>query len=280
MDTPHRGRPAAGHWSTDDIPWTRFEPGKVDRDILPIVKAAAMVKSDRRRDASRLGTVFPDDPLLQRAARDWAEEEALHGEALGRWAALADPGFDYDAALERYRDRLRQRPDAHAQARISRTAALVARCMAEVGTGSHHTALADASDEPVLCAICRRIAQDEFRHYRIFYKGLKRHLDEERLRLPRRLGIALGGLMETEDEDLAYAYYAANAPAGPYEHATYAGAYFRRAHALYRPRHMERAMGMVFKAVGLDPHGPLSRTMVRSASWMIARRQRRLARAA
>ena len=29
-----------GKWTLDDIPWDRFEPAKVDPDLVPIVKAA------------------------------------------------------------------------------------------------------------------------------------------------------------------------------------------------------------------------------------------------
>ena len=32
-----------------------------------------------------------------------AAEEVQHGEALGRWAQLADPDFDFDAAVARFR---------------------------------------------------------------------------------------------------------------------------------------------------------------------------------
>ena len=38
-----------------------------------------------------LGRVFLDDPDFRVASDNWAVEEVQHGDALGRWATLADP---------------------------------------------------------------------------------------------------------------------------------------------------------------------------------------------
>ena len=48
--------------------------------------------------------------------------------------------------------------------------------MVEIGTSSYYTALADATKEPVLQIICRQIAADEFRHFKLFYDHLRRYL--------------------------------------------------------------------------------------------------------
>ena len=50
-----------------------------------------------------------------------------------------------------------------------------------------------------------------------------------------------------------------------------------RAMAFYRFRHVERGMGMIFKAVGLPPRGRLSEVSARLAWQLIQRRQRRYA---
>ena len=270
----------AGHWTPDDIPWAQFDASKVNSDLVKIVKAAAMVESNGRHYATYLCNVFPDDPEFQRVAVDWAEEEVQHGEVLGRWAALADPSFDYDRALARFRDGYKINLEVGTSVRGSQTGELIARCMVEVGTSSYYTAMADATSEPLLKAICRRIAADELRHYATFYRNMKRYLEKEQLRLPRRLRIAFGRIMETEDDELAYAYFSANGGEGPYDRKTCTRAYFERASSLYRPRHLERAITMIFKAVGLNPTGRVSRTITRSASWLMERRTQRLARAA
>src|SRR6266702_3458112 len=71
---------------------------------------------------------------------------------------------------------------------------VVARCIVETGTSSYYTALGEAVDEPVLKEICRNIAADEHRHYKLFYDHLRRYLKSEKLGRLRRLAVALGRL--------------------------------------------------------------------------------------
>ena len=61
------------------------------------------------------------------------------------------------------------RTGAWRSSRGSRCGELVARCIVETGTSSYDTALMDAVEEPVLKEICRNIAADELRHYKLFY---------------------------------------------------------------------------------------------------------------
>src|SRR5690606_38920011 len=105
------------HWTLDDIPWDRFDPSRVDPDILRIVKAAAMVEYNGGDYASYLCGVFHDDPDFQKAAQDWAVEEVQHGEALGRWAELADPEFNLEAAFARFKEGYRIDTDASTSVR-------------------------------------------------------------------------------------------------------------------------------------------------------------------
>ncbi|MGH7185642.1 MAG: ferritin-like domain-containing protein, partial [Pseudomonadota bacterium] len=156
-------------WTLADIPWHRFDPAKVDPEMVKIVKAAAMVEFNGGDYATYLCNVFHDDVNFQAAARRWAREEIQHGEALGRWAGLADPSFDFETAFRRFAGGFRLPLEATESVRGSRTGELIARCIVEAGTSSYYSALAEASDEPVLKAICRNIAGDEFRHYKLFY---------------------------------------------------------------------------------------------------------------
>ncbi len=193
-------------WSLDDIPWERFDPGKLDPELVKIVKAASMVEYNGGDYAAYLCNVFADDPDFQAAANTWAAEEVQHGAALGRWAEMADPGFDFPASFKRFTEGYSLPLDATASVRGSRAGELVARCVVEVGTSSYYSALAGASEEPVLAAICRRIAADEFRHYKLFYSHLKRYLEIERISKLRRILVALGRIGESDDDELAYAY--------------------------------------------------------------------------
>ncbi len=268
------------HWTPEKLPWEAFDPSRVDPDLVPLVKAASMVESNGRDYAAYLNRVFDDDAQVCDMMNGWAHEEVQHGVVLGRWASLADPDFDYDAALQRFRAGYSIQIDVDASIRGSRTGEMIARCMVEVGTSSFYSALADRTDEPLLKAICRRIAADELRHYALFYRTMKRYLETERLNKLERIRIAFLRVMETEDDELAYAWFAANDESGGhYDRRQSNRAYMRQSYALYRPHHARRGMTMIFKAVGLKPTGRLSRLLSRLAITLIGWRARRLARA-
>ena len=91
-------------WTLQDIPWDRFDRSRVDPEILRVVKAAAMVEGNGGDYSTYLCNVFHDDPAFQQVARAWGGEEIQHGAALGRWAELADPDFDFAQAFRRFAD--------------------------------------------------------------------------------------------------------------------------------------------------------------------------------
>jgi hypothetical protein len=267
-----------GLWTLDDIPWDRFDRDKLEPDVVRIVKAASLVEHNGAAYAHHLCRVFADDPEFQETARRWGEEEVQHGRALAKWAALADPGFEFDAAFARFQHGFKVDFDADCSRRGSRAGEMIARCIVEIGTSSYYTALRDGVAEPVLQEICRHIAADELRHYRLFYKHLDRCLARERLGRLARLRVAIGRVAEADDDELAYAYYAANESARPYDRKRYSRAYARRAFRLYRPHHVERGVAMLLKAVGVTPNGWLGRTASRLAWGAMRYRTRRLAR--
>lgn len=264
------------HWRIEDVPWDRFDPALADPDIVPLVKAAAMVERNGMDYAVYLGRIFRDDPDFRGAAENWAVEEVQHGDALGKWAMLADPGWDFEAAFARYRAGYKLPLDADASIRGSRTGELIARCMVETGTSSYYTALADAAKEPVLQQVCRLIAADEYRHFKLFYDHMRRYLVRENLSLLTRLRIAAGRITESEDDELAYAFHCGNEPESlAYAHDRCIAAYMGRAMGFYRLRHIERSMGMVLKSVGLPPRGRLSVLGTKLAWTLLQRRLRK-----
>jgi len=267
-------------WSLDDIAWNRFDGDRVDPELLKIAKAAALVEYNAGDYAAYLCNVFPEDEAFKAEARRWAGEEVQHGVALGRWAGLADPDFDFDAAVARFRAGYSIPVDSTASVRGSRSGELVARCIVEVGTSSYYGSLADSTEEPVFKDICLRIAADEMRHYKLFYSYLRRYLEQENIGRLRRFLIALGRMQETEDDELAYAYYAANAPAEePYDRRRWSSAYMVRAYGYYKPLRVQRASAMICKAAGLDPQGRVSGILAKAAFRMMRRRHRRLSEA-
>ncbi len=265
------------HWKIDEVGWDRFDATKIDPAIIPLVKAAAMVERNGTDYAVYLNNVFHDDPDFRQAADRWAVEEVQHGDALGRWAMCADPDWDYAAAFTRYRDGYQLPLDATASIRGSRTGELIARCMVETGTSSYYTALAEATEEPVLRQICQLIAADEYRHFKLFYDHMRRYLGRENISFLRRLRIAAGRIGESEDDELAFAYHCSNeSPDRGYDHRRCIAAYMGKAISVYRFRHIERAMGMVLKAVGLRPRGRLSDTLAKLAWRLLQRRRRKM----
>ena len=265
------------HWRLDDVSWGDFDASKVDSDIVPLVKAAAMVERNGTDYAVYLRSIFRNDPAFGQAADNWAVEEVQHGDALGRWAQLADPGWDYMGAFARYQDGYKLQLDVETSIRGSLSGELIARCMVETGTSSYYTALADATDEPVLQHICRLIAADEYRHFKLFYDHLRRYLTRESISIAKRLRIAASRITESEDDELAFAFHCGNeAPGLPYVHERCIAAYMGTAMKFYRFRHVERGMGMILKTVGLPPRGKLSDISAKLAWSLLQRRRRKL----
>jgi rubrerythrin len=265
------------HWTADDIPWDRFDPARVDPDILKVIKAAAMVEKNSGDYATYLKNVFPGDADFAAAAEAWAVEEVQHGDVLGRWAELADPEFNFIARFGVFQEGYSIPVSASESVRGSRAGELVARCVVEVGTSSYYTSLARATDEPTLKAICFKIAGDEFRHYKLFYTHLQRYLAQERPSTLAKLRVAFGRILESDDDELAYAYFAANGDGETYDRRRFADAYAARAYRNYRPAIVERGIAMVFKAAGFNPQGRMARGASKAAWRFMDWRQKRLA---
>jgi rubrerythrin len=263
------------HWRIEDVAWDRFDPSAVDPAIVPLVKAAAMVERNGKEYALYLNGVFRDDPDFRKAAGAWALEEVQHGDALAKWAELADPGWDFAAAFHRYRTGYTIKTDVDTSIRGSLTGELIARCMVETGTSSYYTALGEATSEPVLKQVCKLIAADEYRHFKLFYDHMRRYLSREKLGVLSRLRIALGRIGESEDDELAYAYHCGNEPeTRAFEHARCTAAYMGPAIGYYRYHHIERSTGMILKAIGLPPRGKLS-SVATAGAWRLLRWRQR-----
>lgn len=254
------------HWTADNIHWERFDRAKLDPDILAVVKAACLVERNAPDYVTYLSNVFTDDQKFLKGMQRWQAEEVQHGEVLGRYAELADSGFDYKERFRRFTEGYRIPLEATHSVRGSRTGELIARCVVETGTSSFYSALRDATSEPVLKEICERIANDEFRHYRMFYAHMQRYLARERLGRWRRALVVLGRYREIDDDELAYAYHCGNAADDRrYDRRRAAEAYERRAYACYARPHVQRAVAMMLKPIGFSPEGWLGRALARLA---------------
>lgn len=270
---------ALGLWTADDIPWGRFDRSRLDPDLVSLIKAASLVEYNAPVYADYLCNVFHDYPDVQQLARAWAVEEVRHGQTLGRWAMLADPDFDFEDSFKRFTGGFQVPVDVSQSVRGSLTGELLARCVVETGTSSHYTAIRRATTEPVLAALCHRLAADELRHYKTFYELSKLLRAKEGINLVNRVRVVAGRVAETQDQELAYAYHAANSKQGPFDHQRSNQAYVRKAYPIYPPYLVERIVAMLFKIVGLKPHGWLSRRVTGWACRFMQRRVQRYATA-
>ena len=262
-------------WRLDDIAWSRFDASKVDADLLCAVKAAALVEYNAPDYVEYLRRIYgAARPEAMPSIEKWGREEVQHGLALGRWAELADPTFNFEDAFARFRAGYRpvhfERGDA--SVRGSRRGEMIARCVVESGTSSYYSAIRDATEEPVLKEIAGRIAADEFRHYRLFYELLVSDTEVD-LPLWRKLWVAVTRVNESEDDELSYAYYCGNVlpeqeSALPYERKVFARSYHAKAMVLYRRHHVEKLVKMVAKPAGIDPSGHVSH-IASAALWRI-----------
>jgi len=274
-------------WTLDDIDWPAFDASKVDPGLLAAVKGAALIEHNAPDYVGYLRRVFDGaGEATISAIEQWGVEETQHGKALARWAAIADPAFDFARAFARFREGYKPEhfhSGDSASVRGSRRGEMIARCVVESGTSSFYSAMRDAVDEPVLKQIAGHIAADEFRHYRLFYETMQEQ-DEADLAFWRKLMVAFGRIRESDDDELSYAYYCANVSPDdearlPYDRKTFTLAYNAKVIPLYRRTHVRKLTQMVAKAVGANPNGRMTsaaemllwRTMRKRAARFTAR---------
>jgi hypothetical protein len=253
-------------WKLDDVDWSKFDATKVDKALLATIKGASLVEYNADDYVTYLTRVFKDagEQTLTNI-RHWGDEELQHGLALGRWAEMADPTFDFKRSFARFRAGYRPphfASDSATSVRGSRRGEMVARCVVESGTSSFYSAIRDASEEPVLKEVAGRIAADEFRHYRLFFETLQMQ-DEPEISFWRKLIVAVTRVNESDDDELAYAFYCANVPeadeaARPYSRQKYVHLYHAKMMTLYRRPHVDKLVQMVAKAIGAKPHGRMT----------------------
>jgi len=152
--------------------------------------------------------------------------------------------------------------DGEGSVRGSRRGEMIARCVVESGTSSYYSAIRDASKEPVLAEIAGRIAADEYRHYKLFYDTLNAQAEPD-ISFWKKLWIALGRVRESDDDELAFAFYCANVPPEkeaitPYDRKKYSKLAGQASMTVYHRKHIQKLVQMVIKVVGANPHGWLA----------------------
>ena len=253
-------------WTLDEVHWDWFDPSRVDPRLLAAVKAAALVEYNAPDYVNYLKRVFAGASAETIASIElWGVEESQHGKALGRYAEMADPSFKLEEAFARFRGGYKVpyfHGDGTESVRGSRRGEMISRCVVESGTSSYYSAMRDASEEPLLREIAGRIAADEYRHYKLFYDTLHAQPEPD-LGFFKKLWIAVGRVRESDDDELAFAYYCANVKpeeeaSKPYDRKIYSQISSANGAAIYNRKHIQKLVQMVVKAIGADPHGWLA----------------------
>lgn len=190
-------------WSVSDIDYASIDVEKVrdNRTLFYLLTAASFIESGSDTYAGNLATYYAHVPEAATwLARHWESEELQHGFALRRYVEHVWPEFDWPRGYQRFFDEYSQTCSIDNFER-SHALEMAARCVVETGTATYYRALEQASDEPVLRDLTRRIANDEVRHYKHFFRYFNALNGQERIGRARVLGALARRLLEIKNED-------------------------------------------------------------------------------
>ena len=185
----------------------------------------------------------------------WLPEELQHGRALRRYVEATWPDFPWERVRAQFVEEFGPFCDEALEAG-ARASKWLRDCVVEMGTASYYTSLSRASPDPVLALLTRRIAEDEVRHYKHFYRFFRKYREIERPArgdiapaLWRRLRMSGG-----EDRQIVLKHvHRARHPGQPFGAAVYRG----RAppvSGLAAPHFpVEMSVRMLLKPLGLGP---------------------------
>lgn len=196
-------RPDDLPWHVDDIPYHDIQPGRIrnDRTMFYLVASASFIESGSDTYAGNLATYYADTPeAAEWLSKHWEAEELQHGLALRRYVEHVWPEYDWARGYARFFEDYRKTCDISGFEQ-SEALEMAARCVVETGTATYYRSIERATDEPVLRDLVRRIANDEVRHYKHFYRYFNQFLDRERLGRHRVLGALARRLLEIKNED-------------------------------------------------------------------------------
>lgn len=245
------------HWSLDDIPWQTVRRDVVGRGeaLFYMVAAASLMESATDLYTANLIEYFTgDDEITSWLNNYWLPEELQHGQALRRYVETAWPDFPWDKVREGFIDEYR--PFCDEAIERARGLEMASRCVVEMGTASFYTCLSRASPDPVLSLLTRRIAEDEVRHYKHFYRFFRKYREIER---PGRRAVAPAlwrRLRMTGGEDRLIVLkhvHAAHRPGVRFDAGVYRGIQ-SQSRTLLRPHFpIEMSVRMLLKPLALGP---------------------------
>lgn len=235
----------------DEVNFGEFLSDQVDKNLLEIVKTISLLECNATNYAAYLCKVFPDDEVMNSFLKTWGHEEFEHGTALGRWIELADASYNFQDAVTRFNAVFKCPEISDTKSiRQSPIGELLAQSIVETGTSTLYDAIAKSSQEPLLRNLCKIIADDEFRHYRLFCEQIERYGDRDKIGPVNRLKIAFERILEIRNDELGCAYHTANLYDRPYDPRLAIRAYEKRAFPLYHRQHIALGIDMTANACG------------------------------
>ena len=248
---------ARRHWSLDDIPWQAIRHDAVagSEALFYLIASASLMESATDLYTANLIDHFAgDDEVTSWLERHWLPEELQHGKALRRYVETAWPDFPWETVRERFVEEFR--PFCDEALEQARGLEMASRCVVETGTASLYTTLSRASPDPVLALLTRRIAEDEVRHYKHFYRYFRKYRDIERQRrgdvapaLWRRLRMTGG-----EDRLIVLKHvHGARHPGARFDLSVYRRVHRQCRSLLRRHFPVEMSVRMLLKPLALGP---------------------------
>jgi len=274
--TPERAGEAAQRWSLDSIDWHAIRSDAADEPevLFYLVAASSFVESTADRYTRNLIDQFcGDDEITAWLERHWLPEEIQHGRALRRYVQIAWPDFEWDRVYEAFLEEFSAYCCADGL-EPTRTREMASRCVVEMGTASFYTMLSGISHDPVLATITRRIAEDEIRHYKHFYRYFRRYQQVEPASRRAVFSALLNRLRMIDGEDSVIALkhlYRARHPGERLEDPLCRNLR-RRSRQLIRPHFPYRmSVKMLLRPLGLGPRArriavPITETLAR---WIV-----------
>jgi len=245
-------------WSLDSIDWNAVRSGTVDEPeaLFYLVAAASFMESTTDRYTRNLIDQFAgDDEVTSWLEEHWLPEEMQHGHALRRYVQIKWPDFEWDRVYESFLAEFSAYCCADGL-EPTRTREMASRCVVETGTASFYTILSRITDDPVLTTIAHRIAEDEIRHYKYFYRYFCRYQRTEPASRPAIFHALVNRLRMIDGEDSVIAMkhlYGARHPGERFDNRV-CRALRRRSRQLIRPHFPYRmCVQMLLKPLGLGP---------------------------
>jgi len=250
--------PREQRWSLDSIEWQQLRHEAVAHNdaMFYMIAAASFIETTTDLYTENLVNYFSgDDEITSWLEHHWLPEELQHGHALRRYVQLAWPEFDWDGVYQAFL------PEFAAQCRKdgvepTRSREMASRCIVEMGTASYYRTLSRMTDDPVLTVLTQRIAEDEVRHYKHFYRYLHKYQAVEGERRRGIFGALVNRLRMIDGADSKIAMrhiYLARNPGQSFDELEYR-ALRRGSRALIRPHFPHRmCVQMLLKPLGLGP---------------------------